>query len=476
MLLNANELNTEQIFDYCIVGSGPVGITLALKLASTGKSIALLEGGGETYSNASQGLYKGEVIGDKYFSLDTCRLRYFGGTSNHWAGMCRTLGEEDFQTKGDYAKTEWPIRKSDLDGYLREASSILEIDEIPKDETLGTSGMKQIYFAYSPPVRFATKYRDEIVRSKNISLVLNANVVSFVTSGGLVTSVNIVTPEETQLAVKARIYILAAGGIENSRILLWSNELSGGQLVKSETLGKYWMDHPHFTIGEGLLTGDTALNLDKRGIAFYSPTIETMHENQILNCGLRFFPEPYEGTKKIIADIACVAPRFAHWAGDLLDRELVCGSRVYAAWEQEPNERNRIELSNQKDRFGVPHVTLFWKKSRTDHRTVQVTAETLARYWATNNLGRMRLYDWVLGNDDYPEDGLLAGPHHMGGTRMASSAKDGVVDKNCKAFDQDNLYIAGSSVFPSSGHANPTLTIVQLALRLGDHLSQKVLG
>ena len=75
MLLNVNELNTEQVFDYCIVGSGPAGITLALKLASTGKSIALLEGGSENYSNASQELYSGEVIGDKYFSLDTTRLR-----------------------------------------------------------------------------------------------------------------------------------------------------------------------------------------------------------------------------------------------------------------------------------------------------------------------------------------------------------------------------------------------------------------
>jgi choline dehydrogenase-like flavoprotein len=78
----------------------------------------------------------------------------------------------------------------------------------------------------------------------------------------------------------------------------------------------------------------------------------------------------------------------------------------------------------------------------------------------------------VLGEDDFPEDDELGGFHHMGGTRMATSPARGIVDRNCKVFEQDNLYVAGSSVFPSGGHANPTLTIIQLALRLGDHLVQ----
>ena len=383
------------------------------------------------------------------------------------------MDEEDFRAKGDHAITEWPIRKSDLDPYLKEASSILEIDEISKDEPIEDSGLKQINFVFSTPVQFAKKYRDEISKSKNISLILNANVTSLHTNNQSISSINIINPEGTQITLKAIIYILTTGGLENSRILLWSNEISGGQLIKSKSLGKYWMEHPHFTVGEALLTGENALKLNERGVAYYSPTQETMYRNQILNCGLRFFKTPYRGAKKIIADMGCVALKLARWAGDLLDKELACGSSVYAAWEQLPVESNRIELSSRKDRFGVPQINLFWKKTETDLKTVQVTAEAIANYWAMKDLGRMRLYDWVMGNMDYPDDGHLAGHHHMGGTRMASSIKKGVVDKNCKVLGQDKLYIAGSSVFPSGGHANPTLAIVQLALRLGDHLSQE---
>jgi len=86
------------------------------------------------------------------------------------------------------------------------------------------------------------------------------------------------------------------------------------------------------------------------------------------------------------------------------------------------------------------------------------------------NIGRVKLDDWVLGCSDYPKDDRIGGPHHMGGTRMASNPKNGIVDQNCKVFGQSNLYVAGSSVFPSVGHANPTLTIIQLSLRLADHL------
>jgi choline dehydrogenase-like flavoprotein len=95
-------------FDVCIIGSGPAGVTVATKLSRAGKKVALLEGGGESYDQASQDLYKGNIVGDKYYPLDVARLRYFGGTSNHWGGWCRPLGKEDFEAKGVFAKTAWP--------------------------------------------------------------------------------------------------------------------------------------------------------------------------------------------------------------------------------------------------------------------------------------------------------------------------------------------------------------------------------
>ena len=144
-----------------------------------------------------------------------------------------------------------------------------------------------------------------------------------------------------------------------------------------------------------------------------------------------------------------------------------------AAWEQEPNSRNRIELSEESDKFGVPRVKLHWKKGQLDLKTAQKTAQRFGIYLAEADVGRLQLDPWVLGKGTYPENDELAGNHHMGGTRMAEAPSEGIVDRNCKVFGQENLYIAGSSVFPSAGHANPTMTIVQLALRLAHQLDAK---
>ena len=475
MKIELNELTNNSKFDFCIIGTGPAGITVARKLARAGKKVALLEGGDEQYSQESQDLYGGEIVGDKYFPLDTSRLRFFGGTSNHWAGWCKQLDEEDFDEKGEFSKTKWPISKKDLDLYLTEASYVLELSKQNEDRDFSDSGLRQSYFTFShPTVRFAKKYGDEIIYSKNITLILNANVTSFQTNGSSVTSVGIYNESKESIHLRANKFILAAGGIENSRLLLWANKLTNGELIKnSSMLGRYWMEHPVFTVGQAILTGDLAMETGKKGIAFLSPTKKTMLEQKILNCSLRFEPVSYKGAKKIISDLACVAPSLGRWAFDLLDRELLCGARLRASWEQEPVATNRIELSDDLDRLGMPRPTLYWKKNKTDLRTVRKTAEVFGNYLAKENIGRIKLDDWVLGKADYPEDDELAGYHHMGGTRMASSSAEGIVDSNCKIFGQNNFFVAGSSVFPSSGYANPTLPIVQLALRLGDHLLQQ---
>jgi choline dehydrogenase-like flavoprotein len=118
---------------------------------------------------------------------------------------------------------------------------------------------------------------------------------------------------------------------------------------------------------------------------------------------------------------------------------------------------------------------LHWKKSRIDKLAPRKSATALGRYLAENDIGRIRLAPWLLqDNESFPSNDEIAGNHHMGGTRMAEMEDDGVVDSDCRVFGTSNLQMAGSSVFPSGGHANPTFAIVQLALRLSDHLSNKL--
>lgn len=467
MFIPFADLGADRVWDCCIAGSGPAGMSLALALAERGQSVLLLEGGEDYYSDESQAVYQGKVVGDQYFDLDVARLRFLGGTSGHWNGWCRALDEVDFLPKAAFPDAHWPIRKADLDPYLDPAMALLQIREPIVDDEIPGSGLVRIRFGFSPPVRFGEDFYDTLETSDRIALCMNANLTGIATDGDQVTGFTVQDYEGNSVAVRAGRYVLACGGIENSRILLHAHAGSEGLLVKQDlTLGRYWMEHPHFTVGAAIFNQPATEGY------FLSLTPETMERLGILSAGLRIIPTAYSGTRKIIADMACVVPALGEWAYRQLDRQLVCGSRIHAAWEQEPLFENRVALSaTDTDRFGMPRVELHWRKSPRDLETIRKTVLHFGEYLARTDQGRLRVSPWVMGQGDYPVLDELAGYHHMGGTRMSDEPETGIVDHNCKVWGQRNLYVAGSSVFPSGGHANPTLSIVQLSLRLADHLA-----
>lgn len=474
MRLNFEELNDDSIYDICIIGAGPAGITLALELAEMGKNILLLEGGTDEISEESQEIYEGTVSGDPYLDLSSSRLRYFGGSSNHWAGWCRTLDSYDFNNKGKI-ETEWPIEKTDLDGYFERAAKILELDPLKDDQPYGDSGLKIVDFTYSPPVRFLDKYYDKVTNHPNITLVLKANVTSLDTDGQRITGVTAESYAGQSKTARAGHFVLATGGVENNRLLLWSNRLSGGKLVKNDsTLGRYWMDHPDFTLGSAIVHNSALSPPEGETTCFIAPSKQMIIQDGILNCCLRIDRFNYEGSKKLIGDLACVAPKLGRAVLGMFDRNLTCGYQLRASWEPQPVSSNFIALDNNKDRFGMPRVKLNLKKTDLDFKTIKKTATRFADYLARTDQGRVLFNNWFIDEMTYPINDNIAGAHHMGGTRMADGPEKGIVDKNLKLFGQDNLYVAGSSVFPSSGFANPTLTIVQLALRLSDHLYKQL--
>jgi choline dehydrogenase-like flavoprotein len=465
-------LSSDQLYDVCIAGSGPAGVTLAMQLQQRGLSVLLLEAGGEYFDEKSQAMFDGQLIGDQGFNMGVNRLRYFGGSSNHWGGFCRPLDDADFRNKVSGVDTAWPIARSDLEPYLDQARTILEIACFNPDQPLNDM-LTHVHLTYSS-VQFANKYRDDLKRAQTLKLCLNACVSNYVERDGRVVAAQVRDPQNNLYTVRARQFVLAAGGIENSRILLWSNVQNEGRLVRdSSALGKYWMEHPHFTIGEAVLTGDPRIDPDRRGRAIIAPSEKAQRERQILNCGLRFETADYEGTKRLIGNLACVAPGLGHWAMKRFGKNLVCGAAIRAAWEQAPVESNQVRLGASRDNLGIPRAQLHWKKSALELRTVRETVLLFSEYLASRNMARVRLRPWVLGNGSFPDDDEQIGNHHMGGTRMSKVPRTGVVDGNCQVHGLANLFVCGSSVFPSAGHANPTLTIVQLALRLATHMSSQ---
>jgi len=452
-------------FDVAIVGAGAAGITLALKLASYGKKVALIEAGGQEYSEESQEVYRAKTVGDPYFELDVSRLRYFGGSTNHWGGWCRPFEPEDFNRSYLGEEYNWPIGFSELDRFRVEACEILEISSEFNDKNVNSSDIESIEFNFSPPVRFGSKYYDILVSNPLVHVFLNSNLVDVAHSGDRITVVNVESYNGNMASINANNFVFAMGGIENSRYLLWLRKMYGNSFIsESVPLGHYWMEHPHFTLGQAIV--------DKRRVSesFYSLSPKAQIDNKIMNCGFRVERLNYQGTKALIADVLCLAPQLGQDLVALAGMNLVCGTQFRAAWEQSPNKQSRIELDSVKDRFGIPKPILNWKKSELDRKTLVKSVYKFNDWLLDIDGGRIQLDEWILKEEDYPLDDELGGHHHMGGTRMHSNEELGVVDANCKVYGAQNVYMAGSSIFTTGGHNNPTLPIVQFALRLAEHL------
>ena len=457
--------NTFSGFDVAIVGAGAAGITLALKLSSLGKKVALIEAGGLEYSDDSQEIYLAKTLGDPYFELDVARLRYFGGSTNHWSGWCRTFEIEDFNRGYLGSEYRWPIGFEELDQYRAEACGILEISSEFNDISTVDDEVGSIEFNFSPPVRFGSKYLDVLVSNPLVHVFLNSNLVDVTYSGKTVTSIKVKSYNENTASIDSQNFVFAMGGIENSRYLLWlKSKYRNSFISNTSPIGRYWMEHPHFTLGQAVV--------DKRKVnkRFYSISPQAQIDNGIMNLGFRVEHLNDHVTKALIRDVLCYAPTLGQSLMSLADKNLVCGVKFRAAWEQSPEYQNHVSLDVEQDRFGIPKPILNWRKSELDRKTLSTSVAIFNEWLMRIDGGRVKLDHWILNEEEYPLNDELGGYHHMGGTRMHSSEELGVVDENCKVYGSSNLYMAGSSIFTTGGHNNPTLPIVQFSLRLANHL------
>ena len=470
MLINLNQDDVDQknskLYDVAIIGAGAAGITLALHLALNKQSVALIEGGNYDYTDESQEIYKAKSIGDPYYDLDATRLRYFGGSTNHWGGYCRTFESIDFNRGYLGEKFEWPIDFYEIDKYRKQACEILEIPATFKDITVANSNIKQIDIHESPPVRFREKYFERLINNQFIDVYINSNLTDVKSENRKINEIKLISYTFKNLNVKAKNFVFAMGGIENSRYLLWLQQVYKDKLFSiSPSLGKYWMEHPHYKLGQALI--------DKSKVSgyYYALSGNAQKKQNILNCGFRVHHYDEKITKKLIRQVLCLAPSLGKKLINLAKKDLVCGAILRASWEQAPDFSNMITLDTEKDKFGIPKPILNWKKRPFDRVTITKSVAEFNKWLVETDRGRVQIIDWITQELDYPnDDPPFGGHHHMGGTRMHNNIKFGVVDSNCRVHGSKNLYIAGSSVFTTGGHNNPTLPIVQLALRLGDHL------
>ncbi len=487
MLFNAQNDGFESLglsYDVCIVGSGFAGITIARELAAQGKKVALLEAGSDEVTDDSQEIYEGETItGDRlqYWGLEFCRQRYFGGTSNHWAGLCIPFDDVDFEQRDIYELPNWPISKSEFDQFFNRAADIIDIkgqsSAAPKNDRWQNSKMRIVGEVASPPTRLNEKYLSEISAAKNIDLILNCNLVDIQLSGNLSHVEKIVTKNyrNEKFIFNAKHFVIACGAVENARLLLNSDsQISSGIGNHSDLVGRCFMEHLNVPMGQ--FVGDAAFWGSDRKL--FKPTREFILQQRIGNSVLELTPDSQPLTygrlrllKRIVRDAVCSSDTLVSMSRQVSNVIYCPGDgQVLTLCEQMPNLNSRVTLGKEKDALGLRRVILDWQINDQDRKTVRTLAMTMAKEMARQDVGRVQLEEFVTD----PDGEIVAGGHchQMGTTRMSENPDHGVVDPDSRVHGMENLYIAGSSVFPTGGGNSPTLAIVQLSLRLADHLMQ----
>jgi choline dehydrogenase-like flavoprotein len=465
-------------YDYCICGSGAAGITAALKLSQAGAKVALLEGGGLDYDQKSQQIYETESTGMELWPGNT-RLRFFGGTTNHWAGRCRPFENIDFEPRSYFNMPGWPIKKQEMDRYLSEAKSILDLEGAFKEEP-GTVDFSASFVKdksqVSKPTRFKEKYLKTITDAKNIDLIVHANVTRLnIDNDNRVEGVHLQNYDDHHHTLTANQYIIAMGGIENARILLLSDDKHQGGLGNhADMLGRCFMEHLNVNFGT-FISNQDAWSHTKR-MEYYT-TADFVQKQSIgsANVTLNIVEEvrAYGRTRKIkeyLQRVTCelgFQDSIQHWVEFNCPGEGSTGTLC----EQQPNLKSRVYLSDKLDSLGMRKLVIDWQLSEDDKKTIRVLAKETAKQMAEANIGRMKLHDFVL--DESLDIPVSPHAHHMGTTRMSESPKAGVVDPNCKVHGIENLYVAGSSVFPTGSGVNPTMPLLQLTLRLTDYLTKQ---
>ncbi len=503
--------------EVCIVGAGAAGITLAREFMDAPFRVILLESGGMEFDWETQQLYDGRILDRSFPNLTTSRLRFFGGTTNHWGGWCLPLDPIDFEAREDFPYHGWPFAKSALDPFYQRAQQICQLG--PYDYRPASWGIaaSKVPPPFAGPdfeskilqpsgVHFGPVYANELRRAPRVTVYLYANAYRFDAneSGSEIKELTVKTLTGNQFTVRSRLYVLATGGIENARLLLASGkEGSNGLGNAHDLVGRFFMTHLTYS-GGVIVPSDPYINFDFRiggqhtisggehsYISFIGVTASSLRRLQLPNVFIfwtyRLSPvaDSLKALKRVVggegpggsrlADLSAVISNLDGIASFAVRKALfgegvpVEALDVWYASEQQPNPQSRVMLGTERDALGMPEVVVDWRLTEADQSKAAEIFRLLGSEIGRTGFGRLR----APFGEHYPSpEDIHANEHFMGTTRMHRDPTAGVVDQNCRVHSVANLYVAGSSVFPTGGANNPTLTIVALALRLADHIRQ----
>ena len=488
------DIDSNTIFDVCIIGSGFAGAILGESLVRQGIKTVILESGpdprGKSIDPRFQQLDAFRSSGPIDYPVASTRFRGVGGTSWLWGGFCTRLYPIDFE-KNSYtpAGISWPIMYADLEPYYDFAEKSLRVRGgkqseydpprkndfslpadrkiLPLESLLRKVGIviSDVPFStpltressilnghYGPFLRMTETHLPSFQASSHGALITEVTVSRLlVDEQGRVFGAEIKNLDRHVKVLRARAYVVACGGLESPRLLLLSRapRFPDGIGNNYGWVGRCFMEHR-----KTLFTGQ--VNVGWNSFSFFQITgfsyqfYKKFKQRGLGGMRLRFRLDGLARWKEI----------YDGNLGKLGDRILSRPLEISFGAEMKPSPENRVTLDKQaKDYFGNPASNLFLKESDEDVNTTNQGKEIVRDIY--RRLGSQQVQ--IL-------PGNMWGHHHMGTCRMGNYPRTSVVDRNLQVHGTNNLFVAGSAVFVTSGSANPTLTLSALSLRLADYL------
>ena len=487
----------------CIIGGGMAGIAIARELRDAGVDILVLESGGDRPTSENQALYNGKGTlsdpdgrtRDMPQYLPQSRVRAFGGSGHVWGGKCGRLDASDFEVRDWLPGSGWPFGREHLDPFYDRASAHLEVPSFTRDLINGDATRPPLEVGdgetFETVPRFHSRvsgshsrekfdaYRHSITNVPRVTVCLNANVteIRITPDGRAVSGLEVRTLDGKKHDVRADHFVLATGAMENARLLMLSNATAPNGVANDRGLvGRYFAGHLNASTDagadgptSGVLFSEMTQSFDlyttndlSKVWGIWNATPAAQRKLRLPNVWIAFTSRPGELTASERG--ALTLARSLRQPGPASNGDFV-PARIMTEQPLEASSRLTLD-ENSRDALGQPRLSLDWRLNDAYVRGMERSAATLARSLGESGLGRLR---WPLTRQTLLNR-LNPARHHLGTTRMSTSRATGVVDEHCRVHGMANLHIAGSSVFPTPGIVNPTLTIIALAVRLADRL------
>jgi choline dehydrogenase-like flavoprotein len=505
--------------DVCVVGAGPVGITLAVELSRRGLDVVLLESGGRSIDPALQDLYRSTNVGRNHNGINLGRYRAFGGTSTQWGGQILPFGRMDFKRRDWVEGSGWPITFDDLEPYYLKALSFEGLDGCLIDDpqvwtAIGLSspayeaGVVSHFSRWCPQPDFAKIHGKEIEGSASLRCILYATVTALSCVNDRIVTAYARTLTGKSIRVKASRFAFCVGGIESARLLLQrlEDQTPPPWTMRSDALGRFFQDHPTFECADIKPRNAAALHrlmdmiyfggfkyqprlylsatrqrelrsLNAGGIVLFKTEIAAQVLHQVRVAASRLLRGPLSAGA--VAEAVRSGVRAGPLVAKLAWRYLVHkrafnpsdrGYRLLAFVEQAPNPESRLTLSDDTDAFGMRRAQLDWRVGQAEVDTLEGFARNVKTAFERFGLADVDIDPLVAARDPAVLDRTWDNYHNMGTARMADGPEGGVVDRSLRIFGSSNGYVCSTAVFPTGSFSNPTHTAIALALRLADDL------